>query len=100
LSTDDRRLLQLFVLIRAADEPVSEEMLRSYTERHGLEGITAAKIRGILRALVRRGVIQPSKGAERSFIATPQGRKAAAEAQARLSNLMSLLNGQHARGCR
>jgi hypothetical protein len=94
LSTDDLWLLQLYVLIRAATEPVSEETVWSYAERHGLCGITAAKIRRLLRALARRGIIQPSKNADRGFVATRQGKKAAADARARLSNLMSLLDGR------
>ena len=94
LATDDRWLLQLFALIRAADEPVSEEVLRSYSERHGLHGISAAKIRGILSTLVSRRVIQPSKSSERCFVLTRQGRKVASEARLRLLNLMSLLDGR------
>lgn len=94
VSADDRWLLQLYALIRAGEEPVSGEMLRSYAERHELHGITAAKIHGILSTLVRRRVIQPSKGSQRCFVLTRQGRKAAAEARARLSNLMSLLDGR------
>jgi hypothetical protein len=94
LSTDDRWLLQLYVVIRAANEPVSAEMLQSYAERHKLVGITSAKIRSVLSALVRRGAIRPSKDTDRSFVATRQGKKAASEARARLSNLMSLLDGR------
>jgi len=97
LSTDDRWLLQLYVLIGAANEPVSDESLQSYAERHELVGITAAKIRSILAALVRRGVIRSSKDADRCFVATRQGKKAASEARARLSNLMSLLDERSSR---
>ena len=84
LFTDDHLLLHLFALIRAANEPASEEMLRSFTERNGLRGITATKIRGLLSALVRRGVIQRSTDPNPGFIAIRQGKEAAA--RARLSN--------------
>jgi hypothetical protein len=94
VSIDDRWLLQLFVLIRAATEPVSVETVLAYAERHELRGMTATKIRRLVTALTRRGVIQPAKGDAPGFIATRQGRKAAAEARTRLSNLMSLLDGR------
>lgn len=58
LSRDDGWLLQLFVLIRAAREPVSEEALLEYAERHRLHGITASKIRRLLSGLVRKGFVQ------------------------------------------
>jgi hypothetical protein len=94
MSTDDLWLLRLFVLIRAATEAVSAETVLAYAERHELRGITTTKIRTLLAALTRRGVIQPAKGDAHRFVATRQGRKAAAEARTRLSNLISLLDGQ------
>ena len=94
LSDDDRWILQLFVTIRAAAEPVSEETVRAYAERHALRGVTATKIRGLLSGLVRRGYLQPERSRGRGFSATRQGRKAAAEARLRLANLKARLNGR------
>ena len=52
LSSDDLWRLELFVLIHAAGEPVSEEMVQESAERKELHGITATKIRGLFSALV------------------------------------------------
>jgi hypothetical protein len=94
LPGDDRWILQLFVTIRAATEPVSEETVRAYAERHALRGVTATNIRGLLSGLVRRGYLRPARRRGGGFSATRQGRKAAAEARLRLAGLKALLNGR------
>jgi hypothetical protein len=91
---DDLWLVQLYVLIRAANEPLSEERILAYVRRRKIRDVTATQIRRLLSSLVRKGIIRPTNGRQMAFVTTHQGRKAAAEARARLSRLLELLNGR------
>jgi len=92
LSADDVSLLQLFVLIRAATERVSEERLLAEVERRNIRGFTATALRGLVSSLVHKGLIRLVNGDELAFVATGQGQKAAEEARTQLSNLLALLD--------
>ena len=91
ISTDDRSLLRLLVLIRAANERVSKEMLLAEVERRNIPGFRATALRGVVSSLVRKRLIRLVKGDESAFEATKQGHVAAREARARLATLMTLL---------
>jgi hypothetical protein len=93
-SEDDLWLAQLYVLIRPAQEPVSEESVLAYVRRRKIREVTTAKLRRLLSSLVRKGIVRPTNGCQPAFVATRRGRKAAAEASARLSRLLELLNGR------
>src|SRR5687768_12300722 len=90
---NDFWLVQLFVLIRAAREPVSEGRIIAYVERSKIE-VTTSRIRNLLSSLIRNGLIQRTDGDDPAFVATSSGRKAAAEAHARLSRLVAVLNSR------
>lgn len=92
ISADDRSLLRLFMLIRAANERVSKEWLLAEVERRNIHGFTATALRGLVSYLVRKRLIRPVKGDESAFEATKQGQEAAREARARLATLMTLLD--------
>ena len=92
ISADDRSLLRLFVLIRAANERVSNEGLLAEVERRNIPGFTATALRGVVLSLIRRRLIRPVKGDESALEATKQGQEAAREARARLTNLMTVLD--------
>ena len=90
----DLWLVKLFVLIRAAKEPVSEEDLFSYIRRRKIREVAVADVRRLLSSLAREGIVRPANGREAAFVATRKGRKAALEARGRLSQLLDLLDGK------
>jgi hypothetical protein len=92
ISADDRSLLRLFVLIRAANERVAKEGLLAEVERRNIRGFTATALRGIVSSLVRKKLIRLVKGDESAFEGTKQGQEAAKEARARLATLTTLLD--------
>jgi hypothetical protein len=57
ISADDRSLLRLFVLIRAANERVAKERLLAEVERRNIRGFTATALRGIVSSLVRTAAL-------------------------------------------
>lgn len=92
ISADDRSLLRLFVLLRAANERVSREILFAEVERRNISGFTATALRGLVSSLVRKRLIRLVKGDESGFEATKLGQEAAREARARLATLTTLLD--------
>ena len=91
ISTDDRSLLTLFVLIRAENERVSKGVLLAEVERRNIRGFKATALHGIVSSLVRKKLIRLVNGDEPTFDATKQGQEAAREARTRLATLMTLL---------
>ena len=87
-SDDGFGLVQLWVLVRAARGTVSEEEVLECVRRHKVR-VTVIEIGRLLSSLVRKGLIRPTSSANPRFAATSQGRKSAAQAYRRLSDLLA-----------
>lgn len=91
ISANDRSFLRLFVLIRAANERVSKEVLLGEVRCRSIRGFSATALRGVVASLVRKKLIRLVRGGESAFEATKRGQEAAREARDRLATLINLL---------
>jgi PadR family transcriptional regulator, regulatory protein PadR len=91
----------MHVLLHAAEEPVFGLAMKRELERHGYR-ISPGTLYPLLHGLKRAGLLRPVAGSARErrrrlYRITPRGRKALAEARAKVNELNRELHEAHPR---